>query len=154
MALVIGAGACGEARPDAPPTPSFGSPSASPSIIPGTLRVPDVRFNRLDLARIQVKRAGLRLKVADRKETLSFFPDTVLSQKPKPNAEADRDSLVKVTVSFAPDCHPSYPTVCIPPFKQNVTCDTLFPTRNFTVEPPDPYSLDPDNDGVGCERAR
>jgi micrococcal nuclease len=56
-------------------------------------------------------------------------------------------------VSKAPRCDRSYPDLCIPPF-DDVTCGDRRPNRNFTVKPPDPYRLDPDQDGIGCERTR
>lgn len=48
-------------------------------------------------------------------------------------------------------CHPSYPTVCIPPPPPDLDCGDI-PYRNFTVLPPDPHNFDSDNDGIGCER--
>lgn len=48
-------------------------------------------------------------------------------------------------------CHPSYPTVCIPPPPPDLDCADV-PHRRFTVIPPDPHRFDGDGDGVGCER--
>ena len=51
-------------------------------------------------------------------------------------------------------CDPSYPYVCLPPGR-DITCfDIGFPIA--VVHDPgngryDPYNLDPDLDGVGCE---
>lgn len=47
-------------------------------------------------------------------------------------------------------CHPSYPTVCIPPPPPDLNCSDI-PYRRFTVLPPDPHNFDTDHDGIGCE---
>ncbi len=49
-----------------------------------------------------------------------------------------------------PNCHPSYPTVCIPPPPPDLDCSDI-PYRFFTVLPPDPHHFDGDGDGIGCE---
>jgi endonuclease YncB( thermonuclease family) len=48
------------------------------------------------------------------------------------------------------DCHPSYPTVCIPSPPPDLDCPDI-PYRRFTVRPPDPHRFDGDGDGIGCE---
>jgi uncharacterized repeat protein (TIGR01451 family) len=52
------------------------------------------------------------------------------------------------------NCHPSYPTVCIPPPPPDLDCGQIS-FRNFlviyTVPGPDPHNFDGDRDGVGCE---
>jgi hypothetical protein len=47
-------------------------------------------------------------------------------------------------------CHPSYPTVCIPPPPPDLDCGQIS-YRNFTVLRPDVHRFDGDGDGVGCE---
>lgn len=47
-------------------------------------------------------------------------------------------------------CHPSYPTVCIPPKPPDLDCKDI-PYRNFKVIRPDPHKFDGDGDGIGCE---
>ena len=49
------------------------------------------------------------------------------------------------------NCHPSYPTLCIPPYPPDLDCGEI-PHRRFTVVPPDPHGFDRDRDGIGCER--
>ena len=49
------------------------------------------------------------------------------------------------------NCDPSYPTVCIPSPPPRVDCDDL-PFANFKVFGADPQNLDPDHDGIGCQR--
>jgi hypothetical protein len=48
------------------------------------------------------------------------------------------------------NCHPSYPTVCIPPPPPDLDCGQVNAT-NFRVTGSDPHGFDGDNDGVGCE---
>jgi hypothetical protein len=47
-------------------------------------------------------------------------------------------------------CHPSYPTVCIPPPPPDLDCDQV-PYTNFVVRPPDPHNFDGNHNGRGCE---
>lgn len=48
------------------------------------------------------------------------------------------------------NCHPSYPSVCIPPPPPDLNCGDIS-HRRFTVVGSDPHGFDGDNDGVGCE---
>jgi hypothetical protein len=52
------------------------------------------------------------------------------------------------------NCHPSYPTVCIPPPPPDLDCADIR-AHNFRVRwdvpDPDPHRLDGDRDGIGCE---
>lgn len=47
-------------------------------------------------------------------------------------------------------CHPSYPTVCIPPPPPDLDCPQI-PHRRFAVVGDDPHGFDGDRDGIGCE---
>jgi micrococcal nuclease len=64
------------------------------------------------------------------------------------------DSTDRSEFTDAPDCHPSYPTLCIPPPPPELNCDELL-DRDFTVRhdvaDPDPHRFDPDRNGIGCE---
>jgi hypothetical protein len=146
---------CGTARPGpaGPLHTPFPTTVPSPAAANLLVAVPNVRYSTVDEARIDLEGAGLRFRIVERRSTERYFPDTVLAQDPRPDQEVEPDSVVEVTVSKAPKCSASYPTVCIPPFG-DYTCTDVQPNRNFTVKPPDPYHLDPDGDGVGCERKR
>lgn len=48
------------------------------------------------------------------------------------------------------NCHPSYPTVCIPPPPPDLDCRDV-PYGRFQVVGDDPHGFDGDNDGIGCE---
>src|SRR5690606_26161976 len=50
----------------------------------------------------------------------------------------------------AGNCHPSYPTVCIPPPPPDLDCGQIS-HRRFQVVGDDPYNFDGDHDGIGCE---
>lgn len=68
-----------------------------------------------------------------------------------PTATPTRTPTVTPTATRNPaQCHPSYPTVCIPPPPPDLNCPDIT-HRNFTVLPPDPHNFDTDNDGIGCE---
>lgn len=47
-------------------------------------------------------------------------------------------------------CHPSYPTVCIPPPPPDLDCGDI-EERDFEVSGSDPHRFDRDHDGIGCE---
>ncbi|MEM9245181.1 MAG: hypothetical protein AAGA67_05515 [Cyanobacteria bacterium P01_F01_bin.153] len=61
------------------------------------------------------------------------------------NGSFDGDTPATVT-----DCHPSYPTVCIPPPPARINCSDVAAV-DFVVEGEDPHRLDQNNNGVGCE---
>jgi micrococcal nuclease len=64
---------------------------------------------------------------------------------------ASATPTVSPTIVATPSaCHPSYPTVCIPPPPPDLDCPQI-PYRRFAVLPPDPHRFDGDNDGIGCE---
>lgn len=52
----------------------------------------------------------------------------------------------------AGQCHPAYPTVCIPPPPPDLSCRDI-PYRRFRVDWTygDPHGFDRDRDGIGCE---
>ncbi|WP_376793274.1 thermonuclease family protein [Thermoflexus sp.] len=56
------------------------------------------------------------------------------------------------TPTATPNCHPAYPTVCIPPPPPDLDCPDI-PYRNFPVDHRygDPHGFDGDKDGIGCE---
>lgn len=48
-------------------------------------------------------------------------------------------------------CHPSYPDLCLPTDAGDLDCKDI-PEKNFRVLAPDPFRLDREGDGIGCER--
>jgi hypothetical protein len=55
------------------------------------------------------------------------------------------------TPTRPPNCHRSYPTVCIPPPPPDLDCPEVAPLVNFEVLPPDPHGFDANHNGIGCE---
>ena len=152
-ALSVG---CARITPVALPVVSLSpspSPSASGSPEPTGVVAPNIRHKDLELARINVAAEGLELKVTEKKETLNWAPNTILKQSPKGGTEMEPGDTIEVTVSVAPECHPSYPDICIKPFQRRVHCRNL-DVYNIRVLEPDPYNLDEDDDGIGCEGRR
>ncbi len=49
------------------------------------------------------------------------------------------------------NCHPAYPGLCLPANGTDINCKDIR-AKNFRVLPPDPYGLDRDLDGIGCEK--
>jgi hypothetical protein len=60
-------------------------------------------------------------------------------------------SLSWSTSQAQQNCHPSYPTVCIPSPPPDLDCADV-EQRNFVVYAPDPHRFDGDRDGIGCEQ--
>jgi len=71
---------------------------------------------------------------------------------PAPTPTAPRIGPTR-TPAPAGNCHPAYPTVCIPPPPPDLDCGDI-PYRNFPVDHRygDPHRFDGDKDGIGCER--
>ena len=80
---------------------------------------------------------------------LSFSGSWVVAGRawPSPSPAASNETL---RGPDAAGCHRSYPTLCLPERDRDWNCAD-FRDREFPVLPPDPYKLDADEDGVGCE---
>jgi PASTA domain len=158
VAILLLATGCSKAasdQNDAPADLSFygtSTPSATASPL-GADQLPVLLWGTLDDARTAVGglNLGLVLKVSNQ-VTMAYLPGTVLTQKPAAGTVMKSKQAVYVTVSAAPACDPSYPTICIRPFQKSLNCKDLT-VRNFLVRPPDPYHLDPDKNGIGCPQA-
>ncbi len=129
------------------PTPSA-SPASSAPASPGGPELPDLTFATVAQARAQAVSRHFRLVISGM-TTMRYLPGTVLAQSPKPGTLLRRGQVVKLTISQAPACDPSYPTVCLPPFRPDLTCKDIT-ARNFPVRPPDDDHFDRDHDGIGC----
>lgn len=71
---------------------------------------------------------------------------TATPQTPRPTPTRAPTPRVQSTRN----CHPSYPTVCIPPPPPDLDCGDI-PYRRFPVVGSDPHWFDGDGDGIGCE---
>jgi micrococcal nuclease len=99
-------------------------------------------------------------------KAIAYPPDTSCEEKFNQAQDLAKSSLVgiwkpptSVPIVNTPsnsgggggsNCHPSYPTVCIPPYPPDLDCGDI-PYRRFTVLSPDPHRFDRDGDGIGCE---
>lgn len=90
----------------------------------------------------------------------TLTPSTTLTPSSTPTATASRTATASPSRTLTPSitstrdparCHPSYPTVCIPPPPPDLNCPDIT-YRNFLVVGSDPHNFDTDNDGRGCEQ--
>jgi len=129
-------------------------------------RIPNVVGSKLSYARRALARQDFDVRV--RRETSSAAKDTVISQSPSGGTEARPGRTVTVVVAKPPPqtstggtsssggggCTPGY-SPCLPPASDydcsGGTGDGPKYTGRVTVTGSDPYGLDADGDGVGCE---
>ena len=127
-------------------------------------RVPNLMGRSLDYARRTLKDQGFDVRVVH--ETSSQRKDSVIRMSPSPGTEARPGRTVTIIVakpapappstggSGGGSCTPGY-SPCLPP-ASDYDCaggsgDGPKYTGTVTVTGSDPYGLDSDNDGVGCE---
>jgi hypothetical protein len=139
-----------------------------------TVKVPKLVGLRLTSAKTALADRGLRGTV--RYQTTSRYrAGTVISQSRRTGAGVLPDSTITLVVAKAPppppptapppppptapppDCDPSYPGVCLDPGAEDYDCaggsgnGPKYVEGPIQVRPPDPFGLDADGDGVGCE---
>ncbi len=78
----------------------------------------------------------------------STITATIQPTRAATSTTAPLPTAADTLVPTAGNCNPAYPDFCI---THDMTC-TEIGRHNFTVLPPDPYGLDRDNDGIGCEK--
>jgi hypothetical protein len=116
-----------------------------------TVRVPDVVGKSLRQAKSLIRQADLRPDV--KKKESSEPLGTVIVQHPRAGRRVNAGRTVLLVVSA--NCTPGY-SPCIPP-GPDVDCAGGSGDGPRYVEGPvrvtgsDPYGLDSDNDGIGCE---
>jgi hypothetical protein len=83
---------------------------------------------------------------------ISLWPDAPPDPPPPTAPPEPAPPSVQPAIPAAPagNCHPSYPTVCIPPAPPDLDCRDVT-ARRFVVLPPDPHGFDGNGDGAGCE---
>jgi hypothetical protein len=113
--------------------------------------VPNIRYATVALAEVDMDDVGLKLSIVERKETMDWQPETILTQDPKAGTLVEPGTKVKITISVLPPCDPSYPDICLTPRGPDIDCADLT-ARAFRVLEPDPYDLDLNDDGYGCTR--
>jgi PASTA domain len=155
------------------------APIPSPDPEPETVEVPDLTgMTRADAKQVL---ADLGLKATTKyKFTDQDPPGTVISQSPKPGAAVLPSTTVSLMVAKTPpapeppppppstappppptdpepNCDPSYPDVCLDPAVEDYDCaggtgnGPGYVEGPIRVRPPDPFDLDREGDGWGCE---
>jgi hypothetical protein len=151
-------------------TTTLPSTSTAPPTTVATVRVP--RLVGMDLAGAREALADRGLRVRVRYRSTGRYPaGTVISQSRR-RAGVLPDSRVTLVVAKAPppttapppptteprDCDPSYPGVCLDPDAVDYDCaggsgdGPEYVEGPIRVRPPDPFDLDREGDGWGCER--
>jgi micrococcal nuclease len=153
--------------------------TGEPFSYPATLRNTQLVFGKTvilvkDVSEVDIFDRLLRYVIADGvfvnwqlvREGLAvvdtFPPDVACSSNylsAQSSARGDQQGIWEPTKVPAPtqagggsgdNCHPSYPTVCIPPPPPDLDCGDIS-YRRFQVVGSDPHGFDGDGDGVGCE---
>jgi len=111
--------------------------------------VPNVVGLSLTQAERTLRKAGFEARVV--KSGTSGTPGTVTAQKPAAGSEARPGIKVAITT---PNCTPGY-SPCLPPASDYDCAGGSGDGPKYTgfvrVTGSDPYGLDADNDGLGCE---
>ena len=82
--------------------------------------------------------------------SVAYMPAVLWQLAPTATPTPTPQPTATPTATRPANCHPSYPTVCIPPSPPDLDCPQI-PYTNFTVLPPDPHGFDGNNNGIGCE---
>jgi hypothetical protein len=147
--------------------------STAPPTTVATVEVPRLVGMSLDDAKEALADRGLRVKVRYR-STGRHPAGTVITQSRRGGAGVLPDSRVTLVVAKTPpppttappppstapsrDCDPSYPGVCLDPEAVDYDCaggsgnGPEYVEGPIRVRPPDPFDLDREGDGWGCER--
>jgi hypothetical protein len=138
-----------------------------------TVKVPKLVGLRLTSAKAALANRGLRGTVRYR-TTSRYRAGTVISQSRRTGAGVLPVSSITLVVAKAPppppttappppptapprNCHPSYPDVCLDPNASDYDCaggsgnGPKYVEGPIQIEGSDPFGLDADDDGVGCE---
>ena len=151
----------------APPA-TTATPTTSPKV-----EVPRLVGMKLASARQRLATNGLKLRVRYR-PTARFAAGTVISQSRRIGAGVAPSSAITLVIAKAlppppttqpppppttpaRNCHPSYEGACLDPTASDYDCaggsgnGPKYVQGPVKVRPPDPFDLDADADGLGCE---
>jgi hypothetical protein len=147
--------------------------TAAPTTTP-KVDVPRLVGMKLASARQRLASHGLKLRVRYR-PTARFAAGTVISQSRRMGVGVARSSAITLVIAKAlpppppstqpppppttpsRSCHPSYEGACLDPTASDYDCaggsgnGPRYVQGPVKVRPPDPFDLDADNDGLGCE---
>lgn len=155
------------ATTSAPPA-TTAAPTTSPKV-----EVPRLVGMKLASARQRLATNGLKLRVRYR-PTARFAAGTVISQSRRIGAGVAPSSAITLVIAKAlppppttqpppppttpaRNCHPSYEGACLDPTASDYDCaggsgnGPKYVQGPVKVRPPDPFDLDADADGLGCE---
>ena len=147
-------------------------PAAAPTTTP-KVEVPRLVGMKLASARQRLATNGLKLRVRYR-PTARFAAGTVISQSRRVGAGVAPSSAITLVIAKAlppppttqpppppttpaRNCHPSYEGACLDPTASDYDCaggsgnGPKYVQGPVKVRPPDPFDLDADADGLGCE---
>jgi beta-lactam-binding protein with PASTA domain len=124
---------------------------------PTTVEVPSVLFMKGREAKSALQGEHLRMRVQYQRVSLFPTPGTVLDQFPTAGTTVERGTIVTVTVArdTEPDCTPGYDP-CLPP-ASDYDCaggggnGPAYAPGTYRITGTDPYGLDGDGDGYGCD---
>jgi hypothetical protein len=148
--------------------------TTAPPTTVATVEVPKLVGMKLAGAKAALAERGLRASVRYR-VTGSAPAGTVISQSRRSGAGVLPGGRVTVVIAKAPppppttappppsttpsrNCDPSYPDVCLDPNAEDYDCaggsgnGPRYVEGPIRVRPPDPFDLDREGDGWGCER--
>jgi hypothetical protein len=139
------------------------------------ITVPKLVGMKLTSAKAALAGRGLRGRIKYR-STSRYPAGTVISQSRRTGAGVLPDTRITLVVAKAPpppattappppptptapprDCDPSYPDACLDPNAEDYDCaggsgnGPKYVEGPIRVRPPDPFDLDRDGDGWGCE---
>jgi hypothetical protein len=144
--------------------------TAAPTTTP-KVEVPRLVGMKLASARQRLATHGLKLRVRYR-PTARFAAGTVISQSRRIGAGVASSSAITLVIAKAVppppttqpppptpsrNCHPSYVGACLDPTASDYDCaggsgnGPKYVQGPVKVRPPDPFDLDADADGLGCE---
>jgi hypothetical protein len=149
------------------------STAASPPTTIAKVKVPDLVGMKLATARQTLADRGLETTIKYR-STANYPAGTVISQSREAGARVPPESRMTLVVAKAPpppppttqpppttaparNCDPSYPDVCLDPNAVDYDCaggsgnGPQYVRGPVRVRAPDPFGLDSDGDGWGCE---
>jgi hypothetical protein len=159
--------AAAPATTTAPPA-TTAAPTTTPKV-----EVPKLVGMKLTSARQRLASHGLKLRVRYR-PTARFAAGTVISQSRRIGVGVARSSAITLVIAKAlppppttqpppppttpsRNCHPSYEGACLDPTASDYDCaggsgnGPKYVQGPVRVRPPDPFDLDADGDGLGCE---
>jgi PASTA domain len=159
----------------APATTANSRPATTAAPTTPKVQVPGLVGMKLVTAKQRLAARGLDLRVRYRR-TARFAAGTVISQSRRIGAAVDPSSAITLVIAKAlppppttqpppppptapsGNCDPSYPGACLDPTAEDYDCaggsgnGPRYVQGPVQVRPPDPFGLDSDSDGIGCER--